>query len=160
MVRKSQQTPAQLWQINGNGKGNPTMATYAAGPALSALPKRAGGPGRTFDRSAADALLAIVTASPDATATDGERYLSSKAARVASNTARRLLARVAPEGRKPATRLDTAGDVTTWVLYLIDATPVTDEVLASRKAAAEKRAATRAANKAAATAAAETPAQA
>lgn len=113
---------------------------YTSGPAVAALPKRERLGGRQFDRAAADALLALV-ATDGTTATDGVTYTDPKAARVASNAARRLLAHVAPEGRIPATRHDTSDAGTTWVVFLTDAP--TEEQRAARKAATAKAKATR-----------------
>ena len=97
--------------------------------ALSALPKREP-PVRAFDEEGAKALLAIVT-EPGSTATDGVAYKDTKSARLACNKAKRLLARVAPEGKVAGTRIfGVDGDVLTgvktasnfgWCVFLEDA---------------------------------------
>lgn len=96
---------------------------------LAALPKREA-PVRKFDEEAAKALLAIVT-EPGSTATDGVAYKDTKQARLACNKAKRLLNRVAPEGKVAGTRIfGVEGDVLTsvktatafgWCVFLEDA---------------------------------------
>lgn len=109
--------------------------------ALSALPKRKA-PERTWDREAAEAILAVVSGdmipvdggdpSPP-TATDGESYSDEKLARAEANKAKRLLAHVLPDGKVAKTAtfgIDKDGNAVLasaatngygWAVWMVDA---------------------------------------
>lgn len=89
------------------------MAKNAAATAyqpikLDQLPRRNAGP--RVDIDAANALLAIVNADPETGATDGVVYETSEAARTAGLRASRLLAHVAPKGKRPTIRTGEVGE--------------------------------------------------
>jgi len=85
--------------------------TYQSLP-LAALPKRLPPTRDAWDKDAADALYAVISASFDAakgetqpTATDGVAHADQKIARAAANKAKRLVGHVLPDGKTVKTAI-------------------------------------------------------
>lgn len=119
--------------------------TFVSGPARSELPKVSRpGAGRKIDDEASKALIEMLSASSEATATDATAYATEEEARKTANRARRLGNHTAPEGQVVRARVIEDGGTFRWVVYLAPAPkPMTPEKKAAAKA---KRAATKAAN--------------
>lgn len=106
---------------------------------LASLPKRQPPAREGWDKDAAAALLAVISADPTGdppsppTATDGTAYADQKLARAEANKAKRLVGHVLPEGKavktaifgldkkgQPVAAAESAGTFG-WALWLIDA---------------------------------------
>lgn len=88
-----------------------TTATVYQSLALSALPKRLPPTRDAWDKDAAAALLAVISAAPAGdppsppTATDGIAHADQKLARAAANKAKRLVGHVLPDGKATKTAI-------------------------------------------------------
>jgi hypothetical protein len=98
------------------------MATTFQTIPLADLPKREP---RGFDKEAAAALLAAVTAAPDSGASDGNAYGTEAEARKVAQKHKRLLAHVAPSGQVARSRVFPVDGGFGWAVTL--ATPSADK---------------------------------
>lgn len=99
-----------------------TNVPFVAKP-MSELPAREM-PSRSFNKEAAEALLAIVNQA-DTTASDGQTYKVKTDAQKAAAAAKRLLVHVLPEGKRARTRVypSANGKGFEWAVFLDAAKP-------------------------------------